>query len=247
MKTRVVDLSHPMIPGKMNRGLDVKLLVGDTRPWGSGVPDAKPLITDHPVDERNTVPVPDGNYFLMAEVSFNTHTGTHIEIPYHCLRGEQDFTEYPLENLCGPAVFLRLRGFAQKAVLELEDVKAAATAAGGVQQGDMVFLETGWDRFFFDDEELYLKAPYPSYEAVKWIVSHDIRMFGMDIGFIESPRNPRHDNHLLIMESGASLIENMAHLDRVQGHRAMVYCLPLAIKGADSMPVRIVAIEGAEA
>jgi len=232
-----------MIPGRMNRELDVKLLVGDTRPWGSDDPGAKPTITEHPVGERETVPVPDGFYFLMSEVTLNTHAGTHIEIPYHCLKGEKDFVDYPLDRLFGPAVFLKLRDRSPLSVLELEDVRGAAAAAGGIHEGDMVFIETGYDQYFFDDGALYLKAPYPSYDAVQWIVGHDIKVFGMDIGFIESPRNPRHDNHLLIMESGAPLIENMAHLDRVQGHRAMVYCFPLAIKGADAMPVRIVAIE----
>lgn len=246
MKRSVVDLSHAMLPGRMNRELEVKLMVGDTRPWGSEDPQARPLVSDHPVEERETVPVPDGYYFLMSEVTFNTHAGTHIEIPYHCMKGKQDFTEVPLEDLCGPAVFLRLRGFDDLSVLGLDAVREAAERAGGIREGDMVFLETGWDRFFFDDPARYMKAPYPSSEAVAWIVDHGIRIFGMDIGFIESPRNPRHDNHLLIMESGASLIENMAHLDRVQGNRSMVYCFPLAIKGADSMPVRIVAIEGEE-
>ena len=232
-----------MIPGKMNRALEVKLLVGDTRPWASNDTNARPVISDHPVEERNTVPVPDGYYFLMSEIAMNTHAGTHIEIPYHCLRGEDDFTKYSLERLFGPGIFLRLRDFPPESVIELDDVKRAAVDAGGILQGDMVFIETGYDRYFFEDEALYSKAPYPSYDAMQWIVGHHIKIFGIDTGFIESPRNPRHDNHLLIMETGASLVENMTHLDQVKGSRAMVYCFPVAIKGADSMPVRIVAIE----
>jgi len=246
MKTRVVDLSHVMIPGKMNRELELKLLVGDTRPWGSNGPKASPVITGHPVDQRDTISIPDGSYFLMSDIMINSHAGTHIEIPYHCLIGKEDFTKYPLEKLFGPVVFLRLRGFPQGSVLELKDVKQAATEAGGIQQGDIVFIETGYDRYFFENVDIYSRAPYPSYEAIKWIVSHRIKMVGIDIGMIESPRNPRHDNHLLILESGASIIENMAHLNHVKSHRAMVYCFPLAIKGADSMPIRVVAIEEIE-
>jgi arylformamidase len=235
-----------MIPKKMNRELEVKLLVGDTRPWGTGDPKARPMVTEHPVDQRETVPVPDGNYFLMSEIRMNTHAGTHIEIPYHCLKGKEDFTNYPLEKLFGSTVLLRLRGYEPGTCLSLLEVKKAAEMAGGIRKDDIVFIETGYDQYFFSDVQTYLEAPYPSEEAMEWIVGHGIKIFGMDVGMIERPRNPYHRNHLLIMESGASLIENLAHLDQLQRVRFMTFCLPLAIKGADSMPVRVVAIEEIE-
>jgi arylformamidase len=246
MKTHIADLSHVMIPKKMNRELEVKLLVGDTRPWGTNDPKARPLITEHPVDQRETVPVPEGNYFLMSEIWMNSHAGTHIEIPYHCLRGKEDFTNYPLEKLFGPTVLLRLTGRRPGTCLPLVEIKGAAENAGGIQKNDIVFIETGYDQYFFTDAQTYQKAPYPSEEALEWIVDHRIKIFGMDVGMIESPRNPFHKNHLLIMETGASLIENMAHLDQIQTLRFMAYCFPLAVKGADSMPVRVVAIEEME-
>jgi arylformamidase len=246
MKTHVVDLSHVMIPKKMNRELEVKLLVGDTRPWGTDDPEARPLVTEHPIDQRETVPVPEGNYFLMSEIWMNTHAGTHIEIPYHCLKGKEDFTRYPLENLFGPTVLLRLRGRRPETCLSLVEVKKAAEIAGGIKKNDIVFIETGYDQYFFTETQTYLQAPYPSEEAMGWIVDHGIKIFGMDVGMIESPRNPYHKNHLLIMDSGASLIENLAHLDQLQTLRFTAFCFPLAIKGADSMPIRVVAVEEIE-
>ena len=230
----------------MNRELEVKLLVGDTRPWGTGDPKARPVITEHPVEQRETVPVPEGNYFLMSEISMNSHIGTHIEIPYHCLKGREDFTTYSLEKLFGPAVLLRLRNYPPRTCLSLEDIKKAARLAGEIQEGDIVFLETGYDHYFYTDADTYQKAPYPSEEGVEWIVNHGIKMLGMDVGMIERPRNPYHQNHLLIMEKGASLIENMAHFDQLQTLRFMAYCFPIAIKGADSMPIRVVAVEEIE-
>jgi arylformamidase len=246
MKTNVVDLSHVMIPKKMNRELEVKLLVGDTRPWGTGDPEARPLVTEHPVGQRETVPVPDGNYFLMSEIWMNTHAGTHIEIPYHCLKGKEDFTNYPLEKLFGSTVLLRLRGYRPGTCLPLLEVKKAVKKAGGIQKDDIVFIETGYDQYFFTDIQTYLEAPYPSEEAMEWIAGHGIKIFGMDVGMIERPRNPYHKNHLLIMESGASLIENLAHLGRLQTLRFVIFCFPLAIQGADSMPIRVVALEEVE-
>jgi arylformamidase len=246
MKTNVVDLSHVMIPKKMNRNLEIKLLVGDTRPWGIDDPEAKPLVTEHPVDQRETVPVPDGNYFLMSEIWMNTHAGTHIEIPYHCLKGKEEFTKYPLERLFGQTVLLKLRGYGPGTCLSLENIQRAAERAGGIQKDDIVFIETGYDQYFFTDVQTYLQAPYPSEEGVEWIVGHGIKIFGMDVGMIERPRNPYHRNHLLIMEPGASLIENLAHLDRLRTLRFMTFCFPLAIQGADSMPIRVVALEEVE-
>jgi arylformamidase len=245
MQKRIIDLSHPMIPSKMNRKLEVKkLLVGDTRPLTSTNPEEKKVhIFEHPPDQRNTVPIPDGQYFLMSEIELNTHAGTHIEIPYHCLKGKQDFIEFPLERLCGPLVVLHMRGLSPYYEVSLEEMKKVCNVAGGIQKGDIVFCDFGYDAFFFESPEKYVTNPYPSLEAVRWLVDRGIKMFGVDAGMIERPKNPIHENHLLFLEKDISIIENLASLDQVKRNRAEVYAFPIAVKFAESMPVRVVAIE----
>jgi arylformamidase len=245
MKTRIIDLSHPMIPHQMNRKLEVKrLLVGDTRPFSLPDPkERKITIFEHPPDQRNTVPIPDGEYFLMSEIEMNTHAGTHIEIPYHCLKGKQDLTEFPLDRLFGPLVVLHLRNLPPSHEISLDEMRRATETAGGIHQDDVVFCDFGYDAYFFGPVDAYMAHPYPSRDAMKWIVDQGIRLFGVDAGMIERPKNPFHENHILLLENDIPLIENLAHLDRVGRNATQVYAFPLAMKMADSMPVRVVAIE----
>jgi arylformamidase len=245
MAKRMIDLSHPMIPKRMNRMLEVKkLLVGDTRPLFAPNPeDRKVHIFEHPIDQRDTVPVPDGQYFLMSEIELNTHAGTHIEIPYHCLKGRQDFIEFPLERLCGPLVVLHMRGLSPHYEVSLEDMKKACDLSGRIQKGDIVFCDFGYDIYFFESPEKYMTNPYPSLEAVRWLVDLGIKMFGVDAGMIERPKNPVHENHLLFLENEISIIENLANLNNVKKNRVEVYAFPIAIKFVESMPIRVVAIE----
>jgi len=245
LKRRVIDLSHPMIPNRMNRKLEVKrLLVGDTRPLSLPDPgDRKIEIFEHPADQRDTVPIPDGEYFLMSEIEMNSHAGTHIEIPYHCLKHRQDFTEFPLDRFFGPLVVLRLRDLPPSHEITLEEMEKAAEGAGGIRKDDVVFCDFGFDVYFFGPIERYMTHPYPSADATRWLVDQGIKLFGVDAGMIERPKNPFHENHLLLLENDIPLIENLAHLDRVGKGRTEVFAFPLAVKMADSMPVRVVAVE----
>jgi len=245
MKKRIIDLSHPMIPNKMNRKVEVKkLLVGDTRPLSSSNPEERKVsVFEHPPDQRNMVPIPDGQYFLMSEIELNTHAGTHIEIPYHCLKGRQDFIEFPLERFFGSLVVLHMRGLNPHDEVSLEEMKRACGLAGGIQKGDVVFCDFGYDAYFFESPEKYMTNPYPSIEAVRWLVDLEIKMFGVDAGMIERPKNPVHENHLLFFQNDIPIIENLANLDQVKKNRAEVYAFPIAIKFAESMPIRVVAIE----
>lgn len=245
---RLIDLSHPMLPGRMNRKLEVKrLLVGDTRPFALPDPEDRRIdIFEHPPDQRDTVPVPDGGYFLMSEIEMNTHAGTHLEIPYHCLKGKPDFTQFPLDRLFGPLKVLHLRDLPPAHEISLEETRRAAEASGGIQEGDIVFLDLGYDRHFFGPPESTMTyPPYPGADSVGWLVELGIRLFGVDAGMIERPKNPVHENHLLLLEKDIPLIENLAHLDRVGARMRSYACaFPLAVRMADSMPVRVVAIEG---
>jgi len=229
----------------MNRKIEVKKLwVGDTRPLASPNPEERKVrVFEHPPDQRDTVPVPDGQYFLMSEIELNTHAGTHIEIPYHCLKGRKDFIEFPLERLCGPLVVLHMRGLPPYYEVSLEEMKKACDLAGGILRGDIVFCDFGYDSFFFESPEEYMANPYPSLKAVRWLVESEIKMFGVDAGMIERPKNPIHENHLLFLEKDIPIIENLANLGQVKKDRAEVYAFPIAIKFAESMPARVVAIE----
>ena len=232
--SKIIDLSHALFVGKENRKLEKSAVLVDMR-------GPKSTTSTIPIDGLANIPIPEGQYFLMHELEINNHAGTHIELPSHCLKDGADLAHTPLELLVGEAVFLNLDDGDTSTEVGADRIKKAAEGAGGIRAGDICFCQFGWDKYFRTDK--YMISPYFALDAIEWLVAQKIKLFGADIGLIERPGNPVHDNHLVLFKQNVSVIENLAHLDQVDGNRAFVLVLPVNIDGLDSMPVRIVALQ----
>ena len=81
----------------------------------------------------------DEAWYVISEITLNTHCGTHIEFPYHHVKEGQDAAGYPLSQLIGEGVVIDIsRWRANNSKITLADLKAVAQ--GRIQPGDMVFF-----------------------------------------------------------------------------------------------------------
>jgi len=94
---RVVDLTHVMIPGQEQYGLEV------TR--------------------RGERHGPTGD--IMSDVFMWSHVGTHVEVPLHFYEGGKDTAALPLSVFMGPAIRLDFRHKAVNEAITLDDLRAA--------------------------------------------------------------------------------------------------------------------------
>ena len=198
-------------------------------------PDAQRKFVVHKHDALMEIPGkvrPEGEWYIMSDVELMDHVGTHIEVPMHCLKEGADLANVPVEQLVGEAVILDLTGAEAEGGVTLEQVRAAASAAGGIRKGDIVIGRMG-------------KTGYFSTAALQWIVDQGIKLMGVDSGGVELSHDTTHANvnHLLLFRAGIPLIENLAHLDRLAQSRVQLYALPVPIRGLDAFPLRVIAIE----
>jgi arylformamidase len=170
----------------------------------------------------------------------DNHIGTHVEVPYHCFEQGADLGQMTAERFVGEAVILDLRGHGAGVSIPLATVEGAAEAAGGIVVGGIVLCMTGWSAYY--GTEAYGTPPYLSREALAWLVSHDLRVLGVDTPGAMDPSTPDRQNHLPIFEAGTAYIENLCNLDQVRLARCTVVALPPAIEGMEAFPVRVVAI-----
>jgi arylformamidase len=175
---------------------------------------------------------PEGEWYIMSDVELMDHVGTHIEVPLHCLKDGADLAQVPVSQLVGDAVILDLRQAEAEGGVTLEQVRAAAAAAGGVRQGDIVFGQMGMTSYFSTD-------------ALKWLVERGIKLMGVDSGGVELSHDETHANvnHLLLFRAGIPLIENLTNLDQLTQKRVVVYALPVPVRHLDAFPLRVIAIE----
>lgn len=174
---------------------------------------------------------PEGEWYIMSNVDLMTHVGTHIEVPYHCLKEGADLAQVPAEQLIGDAVILDLRDAESEGGVTLEQVQTAAEKAGGIGQGDIAIGHMGATGNF-------------TTESLQWLVDRGIKLMGVSSGGveIEDPEH-RNPNHLTLFRAGIPLIENMANLDQLTQSRVKLFALPIPARNLDSFPLRVIAIE----
>ena len=214
MTQRIVDLTHVIEP--------------------TG-PDAQRKFVIHKHDALLEAPGtvrPEGEWYIMSDVELMDHVGTHIEVPLHCLRDGADLSQVPIDQLVGDAVLLDLSEAEADGGVTRAQVQAAAAEAGGVTDGDIVLCRMGTTDYF-------------ATSALEWLVDEGMKLMGVDSGGVELAHDKTHANinHLLLFRAGIPVIENLANLDRLSQKRVMLYALPVAVKGLDAFPLRVIAIE----
>lgn len=97
LNKRIIDLTHVMLPGQEQYGLEVK--------------------------QRNERHGETGD--IMSDVYMWSHVGTHVEVPLHFYTGGKDTAQLALDTFMGPAIRLDFRHKEVNAAITLDDLKAA--------------------------------------------------------------------------------------------------------------------------
>ncbi len=223
---RIVDLSHTITAGQEEYRLEI-----DTRFTEQWAQFAK----YHRAD---------GHWYVLSEVTFSTHVGTHIEFPFHHVQTGQDASSYPLEQLIGEAVVIDISRWGNNEKISLADLQQAA--GDRIHPGDIAYFYTGLDRYYHTEKRH--NRPWFATDAIEWLVQQRIKVMGVDTSGIEV-RNPDgsafdgQPNHEVLLGAGIALVEYLANLQEFLNQRFITYILPVKLKGAEAFPVRIIGIE----
>jgi kynurenine formamidase len=197
-----------------------------------------------------------GYWYASGDFSMSEHGGTHIDAPIHFAEGRLAVDEIPLQKLIAPAVVIDVRPSVEQNHdyrLTRQDLEQWETLHGPIQQGAVVFMLTGWGRGW-PDRSRYLGSSTPSdpktlhfpgfsKEAAEFLVmERHVEGVGIDTPSIDY--GPSQDFIVHQVVNGANLygLENVANLDKLPSRGAMVFALPIKIKGGTGGPVRIIAV-----
>ena len=216
---RIIDLSHKMIPGKEEYGLELE------------THNTAELYPQYQVD--------DGVWYILQSVHMGSHCGTHIEFPYHHNRNGMDAGKFPLERLIGDCVLLDYTHKKPNDAVTLEELEAQQEK---IRQNDMVMFNFDCAKNYGTDKGH--DRPFVTHEAIQWLVSEkNINLIGSDASGIEVKGAPNQPNHQYLMDHEIPIIEFAANLNDLKKERFMLFVLALPIVGLDSCPVRLIAIE----
>ncbi len=218
---RVIELSYVIHPGKERRPFSVELVGADQ------------------ID--STLHRSEGQWYVMGNLNFTAHVGTHIEAPFHCLPNGEDLSKIGAERLIGDAVVLDLQGLPFQHKITLAEFQAAAAKAGGIRRGDILLCHTGYSRYYGTDD--YARRPGFERAALEWMVEQGVKLMGVDMSGIETREAPNNAYHTILLSRGIPLIENMTNMEALSRSRVMVFALPLAVEGLEAIPLRVIALE----
>jgi arylformamidase len=188
------------------------------------------------------------DHYLISEVNFCTHIGTHVELPFHHIKNGLDAADFPIEKLVGETVVLDISKYSNNEEIPLADIKQIAE--GIIKPGDIVFFYTGLDVNYYTSKQH--ERPYFATDAIRWLANEaKIKMLGADISGIEVREKDStpiigQPNHTALLGAGIPLIEYMTNLKPLLGKRTWSFILPVRIIGLESFPVRVIAVEWEE-
>lgn len=186
-------------------------------------------------------PIPD--YHTIMDLT--SHLGTHCECPYHHEDSWPDVAALPLTSFMGRCVYVELEGVAPNGYITPEVLDRAL--GGRIQVGDVVILDSPYKLPPFtpktnteEDQRLLVNG-----ETGRWMVEHGVKSVGFGDGVSIENRNedvkPFHD---VCMAKNITFLEVLKNLDQLQSDTFFISFAPLPIRGLDSCPVRVYAIEG---
>lgn len=168
--------------------------------------------------------------FCLTEVAFASNTGTYLDSPWHRHPDGPDVGALPLEALAAlPGVVLDGVGDASGALdVDLRDE--------GSLTGHAVLVRTGWDAHWGADR--YWRGPHLSRDAVEQLAAAGPALVGVDFANVDDTADPVRPAHTILLGAGVLVVEHLARLDRLPHRGFVLHCVPLAVRGAASMPVR---------
>jgi arylformamidase len=219
LRGRLVDLSHSLQPGKEEYHLDLATHFTDEL---------------YPQYKRS----PD-TWYILQDINMSSHCGTHIEFPYHHNRTGMDAASFPLERLIGDCVLLDFRHKQPGDFVSREDLEPHSDK---IKAEDMLLFNFNCAQFYRTPRAH--DRPQIAYDAIQWLIfEKKISLIGSDASGIELKGVADQPNHQLLMDNEIPIIEFAAHLDDLHAQRFTLFVLALSVRGLDSCPVRLLALE----
>jgi kynurenine formamidase len=253
-RVRLIDLSVPLEDGAVSEPVPPQ--VRYVRHDDEGLRQMQQFLGVRPED----LVYSGGLGWAVEEVHAITHTGTHVDAPYHYGprsegRPARRIDEVPLEWCFAPGVVLDVRHKSPGDFITVEDLQSAlAKIAYRLRPGDVVLLHTGADKRLASAD--YFAQPGLGREGVLFLVEQGVRVIGIDAYTLDRPfahmvadYRRSGDGRFIWPAHFAGItreycqIEKLANLDLLpRPHGFWVSCLPVKIKGASAGWCRAVAL-----
>ncbi|WP_422082432.1 cyclase family protein [Ulvibacterium sp.] len=170
-----------------------------------------------------------------------SHSGTHMDAPWHFEVDALTIDEIPLDRLMGRALVLDISHVGEHHLIRLDDF---GSQLENVKKGDNILLKSGWSQWF-GTPKYRDGLPRISKELALWFSERQINILGVEPPSVADVNNLEEvtEIHQILMENNIIIIEGLVNLNELEKTEVTLMAFPLKIKNGDGSPARVIAIE----
>jgi len=205
---------------------------------------------------------PNGQAINTERIRLTTHSGTHLDAPYHfgreCMGAKaKTIEQIPLEWCFGRGVLIDLTYNSDKinSITKDEIQQFLSDNKLRIESGDIVLINSGADKYW-NTPDYFTSYRGVELEATKYILSHGVKVIGIDSFGFDAPFDLMAEkyhktgdsadlwpSHVLGRDIEYCHIERLTNLTALNGiENFNVSCFPIAIQGAGAGWARVVAL-----
>lgn len=166
----------------------------------------------------------------LTAIEMGSHTGTHVDAPYHMIEGGKRLHEFPIETFFGKAVVLEIPGVRSIGRAELQ-----AFEWNGVER---VLFKTENSKHW-DDGKFYEEFVYIEPEGAEFLVERGVRLVGIDYLSVDKFESESHPTHFVLLANNIVILEGLNLNGALAGEYTLA-ALPLNLQDADGGPARVI-------
>lgn len=202
----------------------------------------------------------DGLVWAAERVTLTTHSGTHVDAPYHYApttsagAPARTIEHVPFRWLMGDGVVVNATGVDRVRGITERDVRAELERIGyELEPYDIVLVRTDTSRHY-GEPGYDLLHPGLRRDATAWLVGQGVRLIGIDAWGIDrafdlmaaealaGDKAQLWESHKFGADQEYCQIEKLCNLDALPDHGFQVLALPVSLERASGAWARVVAL-----
>lgn len=170
----------------------------------------------------------------------SSHTGTHLDAPYHFVQRGPKIDKIPLSRLITTAFLFKTRKGPDEKITR-KDIAEFARAAGALPANSAVIFRTDWSRNV-SRRDYFTRNPGLSAGAARHLAAMRPGLVGIDSPSIDPGGDSSFSSHHILLGKNILVLENLCNLDKIRKTPFGLIVMPLKLRGATGSPVRAVAV-----
>jgi arylformamidase len=181
--------------------------------------------------------------FFAESMFLVSHTGTHVDAPFHFEPTGRKLHEMPLDRFIAPGHVLDLPGLPKKGKILPRHLRSSLEESPRpVHKGDAILLRTRWWERHRGTPAYLFQNPGVTEAAAELLLDWGAGLVGTDTANIDVPDDGTYPAHHTLLGANVPVIENVANLEVLGSSPFLLLALPLNLQGTSGSPIRLVAL-----